>query len=465
MIRVRNLSLWRGDQAILRDISLEIGCGETLGLIGPSGSGKTSLARMMLGIVPRRAGWSGQIVVDGFDVLRAPVHRLRSFRRQDAGMIVQALADSLNPHLTVGQHLHETGQDPHRVCADFNIPANLLPRLPRNLSGGEIQRVLTALALAKSPRLLLLDEPSAALDPANRDWARRRFVEGAGERAQLLISHDLKLVRQLADRIAVMRAGELAEIGPAHMLDVPRHQCIRKFIDPATKPAFSIPPAAPRQPGTGGLIISGICHMIGREPLLRNISLQVPAGQCLAVLGPSGSGKSTLAQILAGYIAQPKGRIRWQDGSRRPRVALISQHPHRAMAAHFPVSEVLAEALRLAGDRPEAARIGPLLRDIGLPDTPEFRARRTADLSGGEAQRLVVARAIALRPDILVADEPTSALDPVNRDQLLGLFNRLKRERDLALVLMTHDRMAAQAIADRIGHLKDGRLHPGWPND
>src|SRR5690606_11607029 len=110
MIRVRNLSLWRGDPAILPDISLEIGCGETLGLIGPSGSGKTSLARMMLGIVPRRAGWSGQIVVDGFDVLRAPVHRLRSFRRQDAGMIVQALADSLNPHLTVGQHLHEIGR-------------------------------------------------------------------------------------------------------------------------------------------------------------------------------------------------------------------------------------------------------------------------------------------------------------------------------------------------------------------
>ncbi|RMC37246.1 ABC transporter ATP-binding protein [Paracoccus alkanivorans] len=465
MIRIRNLSLWQGDQAILRNISLEIACGETLGLIGPSGGGKTSLARMMLGIVPRMARWSGQIVVDGFDVLRAPARRLRSFRKHDAGMIVQALADSLNPHLTVGQHLHETGQDPHRVCLNFNIPVSLLPRLPRDLSGGEIQRVLTALALAKSPRLLLLDEPSAALDPANRDWARQRFAEGAGERAQLLISHDLELVRQLADRIAVMRAGELAGIGPAHVLDAPQHQCIHKFMAPATKPAFSLPSATPRQAETGGLVTSGICHMIGGQPLLRNISLQLPAGECLAVLGPSGSGKSTLAQILAGYITQPKGRIRWQDGSRPPRVALISQHPHRAMAAHFPVSEVLAEALRLAGDRPEAARIGPLLRDIGLPDTPEFRARRTADLSGGEAQRLVIARAIALHSDILVADEPTSALDPANRDQLLGLFNRLKRECDLALVLMTHDRLAAQAVADRIGYLKDGRLHPGWPND
>ncbi|WP_104492627.1 ABC transporter ATP-binding protein [Paracoccus denitrificans] len=457
MIRVRDLSLDHGTQPILRHVSLEVARGETLALIGPSGSGKTSLARMILGLPPqgRAIRWRGEVMLDGLDMLRAPARHLRRFRAAETGMIVQALSDALNPHLSVAQHLREAG-DPQALCAGFNIPPMLLPRLPRDLSGGEIQRVLTALAMAKSPRVLILDEPTAALDPANRAWARARFAAGAQDRAQLLITHDLELARALADRIAVMRDGELIEIGTAaQVLATPGHACTRRLLGFDRKPELRLPSPEPRE---SGLLVEGLRHRIGDRVLLREVSARIPAGHCLAVIGASGCGKSTLARLLAGYLPLQGGRILWQPGARAPRIALVSQHPHRALARHFTVEQVLAEALWLAGEPLAPTRITALLREIGLSDTPGFRARRTETLSGGEAQRLVIARAIAVRPDCLVADEPTSALDPVSREQVLGLLSRLKRERGVALLLVTHDAEVVRTLAERTARLHDGRL-------
>ncbi|WP_199262319.1 ABC transporter ATP-binding protein [Paracoccus binzhouensis] len=457
MIRVRDLSLHHGARPILRHVTLEVAQGETLALIGPSGSGKTTLARMLLGLPPqgRAMRWRGRVTLDGLDMLESPARRLRRFRAAETGMIVQALSDALNPHLSVAQHLCEAG-DPQALAEGFNIPPRLLPRLPRDLSGGEIQRVLTALAMAKAPRVLILDEPTAALDPENRAWATARFAAGARDRAQLLITHDLELARALSDRIAVMRAGELVEIGAAaQVLARPGHACTRRLLGFDRKPGLHLPPAEPRD---GGLLVEGLRHRIGDRLLLREVSARIPVGHGLAVVGPSGCGKSTLARLLAGYLPLQQGRILWQPGGRAPRVALVSQHPHRALARHFTVEQVLAEALRLARQPDDPARIAALLRDTGLPDAPGFRARRTDTLSGGEAQRLVIARAVAVHPDCLVADEPTSALDPVSRDQVLGLLNRLKRERGVALLLVTHDGQVARALAERTARLQDGRL-------
>ncbi len=456
MIRVRDLTLGQGPIAILRGVSLTIARGETLALIGPSGSGKSSLARALLGLPPSGPypRWSGEVSLGGLDVLNAPPARLRAFRAGEAGMVGQALANALNPHLTVARHLSETGDDPRLVAAAFNIPGRLLGRLPRDLSGGEIQRVLTALALAKSPRFLVLDEPTAALDPANRDWAAARFREGSEARAQLLVTHDLGLARALAERVAVMRDGALVETGPTDAI-----------LSACARPRGCAEPGAEvRKHGAreGGIALRGVGHRIGGAWLFRDVSLRLPAGHCVAILGPSGAGKSTLARLIAGYLPLGQGEIGALDTKApSPRTALVSQHPHRAMAPHFTVEEVLVEVLLMGateGRAAEEARMASLLAEVALPTDRAFRARRSADLSGGEAQRLVIARALATRPDCLVADEPTSALDPESRDLVLAALRRAVREHGVALVLVTHDRAVAEALADRILGLAEGRL-------
>ena len=235
MIEVSNLSLFFSDQRILNDVSFTLKKGETLAIIGESGGGKTSLARLLLGLLAgkpiettqkgllkRTKGfrWSGRACVDGIDMLNAKVKEIKEVRGRRIGLIAQALSDALNPHLTIEQHIEESlrnsgAMNPtsEEICRSYNIPSQLCDQYPSHLSGGEIQRVLSALALAKRPDYLILDEPTASLDPANREIAIKTFQRNSKLRGQILITHDLALAEHMADRIAVLYRGEVIEEG------------------------------------------------------------------------------------------------------------------------------------------------------------------------------------------------------------------------------------------------------------
>lgn len=526
MIRVERLSLSCTHKQILKDVSFQVECGETLALIGESGAGKTTLARLLLGLIDggedivrnrsRGFRWSGAARVGNLDVLRATPSQLRAFRGRQVGLIVQALSDALNPHLTVLEHIQEMASshslppvEPSELCRSFNIPANLHHRFPSGLSGGEIQRVLTALALITRPRCLILDEPTASLDMSNREQAIRTFEEGRAERCQLLITHDVDLARRLADRIAVLRHGRLIETGPAaDVLDRPKHPYTRTLIRFAPGIGSTSRKGRPVQRRSGrnsdkqprldisndgdstsrpeavqqkGLRINSLSHAFDGVSVLREISLFVPSGTCLAVMGASGCGKSTFARLLTGFEKIQSGTVEWCPATRSDHAdrcatihstavsaALISQHPHRAMARHFTVEDVLEEAVELTRKRcrwtrtshsgADGEQIRTMLSQVGLPMDREFLSQKTVRLSGGEAQRLVIARALASNPVCLVADEPTSALDMCARAQILNLLKRLKHQREIALILFTHDPTAAQHLSDRIVQLENGRL-------
>lgn len=486
MIRVDNLCLRHGEKQILANVSFEVAMGETLAIVGESGGGKTSIARLLLGLLKGSVDrgqthhdsfmWSGQALVGDVDMLRATRSSIERIRGREITMIVQALSDALNPHLTVRQHVREvlvlgqrTDTDIEQACGEWNIPEQIRDRYPSGLSGGEIQRVLTALALLPRPRCLVLDEPTASLDQENRARAVEAFAIGRVSRCQLLITHDLKLARQMADRVAVLRNGRIVETGPtSDVLKKPSTSYAASLIAATGGLSQAASPKRQASPPQGGLRVRNLSHSYAGVQVLNGLSFDVPKGQCLAVLGESGSGKSTLARILAGYEPHGSGQIEWigVDGSRDdvPRCALVSQHPHGAVPRHFTVADVLEEALMLAGRRKFGA-MEELLELVGLPADSGFLTRQTAALSGGEAQRLVIARALAGEPDCIVADEPTAALDTISRLTVLRLFQRLQAERQLTLVLITHEPDVARHLTRNIIRLpthSEAHCDAGW---
>lgn len=477
MIRVEGLCLWHKDRPILREVGFRVGPDETLAILGESGGGKTSIARLLMGLLPGQGGsrrardgfrWCGTATVAGMDMINTPEPRLRLYRGAVAGLIPQALAYALNPQMTVADHLRETlhvhglRKPLDTICREWNIPVRLLTAYPVDLSGGEIQRVLTALAMIPDPPCLILDEPTASLDPVSRNRTVEAIWRDGGKRCRLLFTHDIDLAGAVANRVAVLRRGTLVESGPAlQLLSKPRHPYTRKLIAAGRALARGAPPVFRGAVVRGeGLVVDGLRHRSGGRCILPDLSCRVPKGNCLAVLGPSGSGKSTFARLLAGLEPVQAGRITWREGDREahPRVGFVSQMPHRALARHFTVSEVLEEALRFQPDDQRtqvrySTQISDLLDRVGLPTTVDFLARQTPALSGGEAQRLVIARALVGTPDMIVADEPTAALDMNARARIIALLRQLQVQRGLTLVVMTHDRAVARSLADAELHL------------
>ncbi|UWS09935.1 ABC transporter ATP-binding protein [Phaeobacter inhibens] len=489
MIRVDHLCLWHGPRTIFRDVSFEVPKGQTLALLGASGSGKTSLARLLLGVLPGRHEktadqngdgfrWSGRAEVLGVDMLRAPLAEQRKLRRTDLSLIVQALSDALNPHQTVFQHVAELLPHSRRrtslaltLCKRFNIPERILHRYPATLSGGEIQRVLTALALARDPQVLILDEPTAALDHGNRALAVAALSAGQTQRSQLLITHDFDLAAQMADRMVILHDKQLVDRGPAvEMLMQPggRAEVHRTRATTQRGIAPLVPGPEPLPTSPSGLVIQRLSHQQTGTLVLRDISAAVRPGRCLAIFGPSGGGKSTLARLLCGYERLQTGRILWRARDEaQPRIchpqelALVSQHPHRVMARHMSVRDVLSDAMRLCrriGRGGHDVDIAGLMERVDLPHSGAFLSRRAADLSGGEAQRLIIARALVSRPRCMIADEPTASLDSDTRDTILKLFRRLMAQEQLALIVFTHDPKVAEALGHDIRFLSEGQL-------
>lgn len=464
-----------GGPPVLENACLSVPRGQVVAVVGRSGSGKSTLAHGLLGHVrPGLEVRGGTVRVAGLDPFDpAGSRRLRgrvvSFLGQDP-------ASSLNPALRIGTQIAEAvrlrssvrGTDEVRtrvgeLLLSVRLPADraFRRRLPRELSGGQAQRVALALALAGRPGLLVLDEPTSGLDPVLADGMRGLLADvlSAGDRAALLVSHAPAWTASVADRVVRLERGRIVEDGPPGTAPPVRSA----EAPPAGAPRHEVSRVAADGPTGGGLHVRGLHAAHSRVPVLHDVSLSLPAGSCTAVVGASGSGKTTLARCLAGLHPPVRGSVDCRDdGVPRGRgapVQLVAQDTRGALNPRETVSAALTRPLRGVRDRSAREASAEAVRLLGLVGLEAgVLARRPGELSGGQRQRVALARTLAAEPRALVCDEITSALDPDTAKGVLDLLDSLRRTLGLTVVMVTHDLTAAAARAQQIVVLDAGRV-------
>ncbi|MDD2546773.1 MAG: dipeptide ABC transporter ATP-binding protein [Burkholderiaceae bacterium] len=504
LLDVQNLRVRFGAKEVVCGVHFAIAPGEKLALVGESGSGKTLTALSLLRLAGE-AQISGQALLRGRNLLSLSEREMRGVRGGEIAMVFQEPMTALNPLMPVGQQIAEilllkkglTGAACAQAAIDLLAqtgipePARRAKALPHQLSGGQRQRAMIAMALASEPALLLADEPTTALDVTLRaqildllsELQRRRGM------AVLLITHDLNLVRRFADRVAVMEHGVLVEQGPvAEVFKAPQHAYTRRLI--ASQPRRDVLDTPP-PPGTQPCLQTGALRVAYPTPLpglrgwfrkgefvaVQNATLQLLPGQTLGVVGESGSGKSTLAQAILGLL--PHGGTLtvagqgWQSPSTRNtpanqalrrQVQVVFQDPFSSLSPRLTVEEIVGEGLRVHAPQLTQAerrtRVEAALAEVGLDPAqdPGLLARYPHAFSGGQRQRLAIARALIVQPRLLVLDEPTSALDVTIQQQVLALLQRLQREKGLAYLLITHDVEVIRAMAHTVLVMKDGEV-------
>ncbi|HYZ09357.1 MAG TPA: ATP-binding cassette domain-containing protein [Pseudonocardiaceae bacterium] len=463
VVEAAGLVVGRGvGPAVLDGIDLLVHDGEIAALIGPSGVGKTTLLRALIGAAPPSMSvLAGRLGVCGHDVLAASPERLRALRRERVGFVGQDPARRLNPRMRVRQLLAEMAVDagsdgPRRLLSELSLPATdeLLRRRPGQLSGGQQRRVAIARALARRPALLLLDEPSAGLDTALRAELAE-LLRGLARRhgvAIVMACHDHELVDWIADRVLPLGAPPMSR--------------------PAEQPLPVLDEDRWTEPGPPVLVGHGLSAWFGRQPdrpVLSDVDLCLAAGSASAVVGSSGAGKSTLGRVLVGLHGSASGTLEL-DGVRlhqraerrsreqRRRIQLVPQDPLGSLNPRRTVGASLTRPLVLHGRCPaeqRPRRVLELLAAVGLPE--ELADHYPDALSGGQRQRVAIARALAAEPDVLVCDEVTSALDPENAEAIMSLLARLRRERGLALLVISHDLRLVAAHTEQVLALQHGR--------
>ena len=468
---------------VLDGVSLQIAPGEVLGLIGESGSGKSSLAAAILRALPRNAQESGGRIAFAGQNLRALSERLlRPIRGRRVGMVFQDPSAALNPTLTIGHqvtevlrlHLRLDAPGAHAAALEalthvgLRDPAAIMRRYPHQASGGEKQRVIIATAFATKPDLLILDEPTTALDVITGArilelFARLRAETGI---AALYISHDLALVTRVADRVAVLQGGKVVEQGAAdRIFAAPAHPYTAALAAAVPRPERRLPTGVP---GQALLELDGLGVTYGRRrlfapppaPTVRDVSFAVREGEILGVVGESGSGKSTLGRALTGLVPHAGGiRLRGAPAGRMGReyrraVQIVFQHPDASLNPRHTVGSQIARPLRLFGG--EGREVGRLLEQVRLPAV--YAGRYPHQLSGGEKQRVAIARAFAARPALVICDEITAPLDVSVQASVIELLLELHRARGTAYLFITHDLNLVRQIAHRIAVMQAGRL-------
>ncbi|PHN51578.1 dipeptide ABC transporter ATP-binding protein [Pseudomonas syringae] len=486
------------NQAV-RNVSFQVAKGETVAIVGESGSGKSTMANAILGLLPDNATiTSSELQIDGHDLSHASEREKRRIRGSVIGLVPQDSMVSLNPTLRIGRQIAEALLQAHggrypTVDADvlellqqvgLDKPLLRARQYPHELSGGMRQRVLIAIALAGNPRLIIADEPTSALDVTVQRKILDHLQRLVAERgiSLLIITHDLGVAADRADRVLVMNNGELVEHGtPEQILVNPGHAYTRALI--AAAPAFGQrkSPVAPRRVlanDTPLLNLSNISktyrlpYVKGEEAefqALQDVSFKVFPGQTLAIVGESGSGKSTALRIALGLEKPTHGRVLLDDqdvtdlGWRefrplRRRIQLVQQNPFAALDPRFTLFESIVEPLVSFGllkgrELEQAAR--RLIERVQLPVA--YLDRLPRELSGGQRQRVAIARALALQPDLLLLDEPVSALDVSVQAQILDLLVELQAESGIAYVLVSHDLAVVASVAHQVLVLKHGK--------
>jgi len=491
LLAVRDLCLAIDGAPVLESIGFDIAPGEVFGLVGESGSGKSMTALALLGLAPDGARVSGQARLSGRNLLDLTEAALTGVRGKDIGMIFQEPMTALDPMQRIGDQVAETLRI-HRAAsrtearaiarqrlARVGLPEEQFPlsRYPHELSGGQRQRVAIAMAIALRPRLLIADEPTTALDVTTQ--ARildllQGLVRDEGM-ALMLITHDLAVTASMAARVAVMQAGRIVEAGATEALYRTRsHDYTRRlFAAAGHRPARQA-----RDIGAPLLEVTEVVReyrlprpsAFARHPRLRavdGVSLTLRSGESLGLVGESGCGKSTLVRAILGLDPLQSGRIRLggaevragqaMPAALRARMQVVFQDPYGSFNPRHRVGRLVAEPFHLTG-RPGDARdrVAAALEEVGL--RPDDMGRYIHEFSGGQRQRIAIARALIIRPDLIVLDEAVSALDVRVRAQILDLLARLQDSHRLAYLFISHDLGVVRVITDRVAVMRAGRI-------
>lgn len=479
----------------VENLSYELFAGEILCVVGESGSGKSMTANAVMGLLPPGIRVAqGRALFNGENLLQMTPEAHRALRGRRIGMIFQEPMTALNPLIRVGAQIAEVfeahglldaaGRQARalQLLEEVRLPdpQKALRAFPFELSGGQRQRVMIAMALALEPELLIADEPTTALDVTTqaqilrliRDLQRRR---GMGV---MFITHDFGVVAEIADRVCVMRHGRIVEMGAAaDVLQRPQQDYTRALIEAI--PSDAMPSVVPHEPRPELLrvealrkayVSSGGWFQPAREVVaLDEVAFSLAAGETLGIVGESGSGKSTLGRCLVGLNPPDSGSILLENTelrtlqgaarrSARRRIQMVFQDPYASLNPRIRIGMAIAQGPIAQGvDKASAlAQARELLQIVGLE--PSAAERYPHEFSGGQRQRIGIARALAMKPELIVADEAVSALDVSIQAQILALFERLKRELGLSLIFITHDLRVAAQICDRLIVMQRGRI-------
>jgi len=490
---VKDLHITAGAQTLVDHLNFSIQPGEVLALIGESGSGKTTTALALMGYARHGCSISGgSVYIGDVDVLHLTPAQQRGLRGHTVAYIAQSAAASFNPSRTIMDQvveptcIHGTMQRAEAERKAVQLfrelalpePETIGQRYPHQVSGGQLQRLMAAMALITDPDLVILDEPTTALDVTTQIEVLRAFRRVVRERraTAVYVSHDLAVVAQMADHILVLRGGRTQEVNPtAHILATPDHDYTKSLLA-AARP---IPRAAERCRGEGELLLDVHELSAGYGPvdtkgqpatlILQNINFKLYRGQAIGVIGESGSGKTTLARAIAGLIAPCQGTMLFRNRELKPdlqqrskeelrQIQIVFQMADTALNPSQSIERILARPLQfykgLKGE-PLQRRIRELLDLVKLPHS--VAGRLPGGLSGGQKQRVNLARALAADPDLILCDEVTSALDTVVGAAVLDLMAELRRELGVSYLFISHDLHTVRAVCDEIVVMQNGR--------
>ena len=526
MLEIRNLNVSYNNHRVLQDVGLTLNKGEIISVIGESGAGKTTLGLSIMGLV--EGACAGEILFNRANILTLPEDKRRRLRGKELAMVFQNVADALHPLYAVADQVAESIMVHHSISKaaavarteelldSVGLNSHRAGAFPHQLSGGEKQRVLIAMALANDPAVVILDEPTASLDALTKAEIISLLRGKLKDKIALVVTHDISVAADLSDNMLVLYGGRVLEAGPTpDLLTIPRHPYTRGLLRAypglnSTKDLQGIPGRflpgvegcpfhprctqkidicarkTPRQLQTasrlvachrGGIIpqleLKGVGKSYGHLPAVQDVNLTLYEGETVSLVGESGSGKTTLAKTIMGLFKDYTGEILLEGQKYTPgekafylKAQMIFQNPGESISHRMNVLQAVKEPLDIRNSESEEeklARVKQVLNEVELSCDHDFLSKYPHHLSGGEAQRVAIARALVQNPRVLVADEPTSALDASVQAKILKLLLNLQEKRGLAMLLITHDIALAKKVSDRLAVMVQGRIVEDGP--